>query len=276
MYKKLIAYFFAILSPTIAVGQELANDQKEFHSPYRYITRSTMYGMGCMQVLDTYLSPIEYSGVQINLLRESSRRTRILRGKVSMQTIFQGNIGLAENPSATGNELTGLLNWNYALHYNFNPINDKLHFALGPMAQIQGGFIYNTRNSNNPAQAKCYINLAASGMIAYQIPWKIIPIKLRYQLDVPLLGAMFSPQYQQSYYDIFSLGHYDGNIVFTSLHNQPSMRSWFTSDFSFRTFTLRLGYMADLHQSKVNNIKCHTYSHAFMIGFVKNLYHFKP
>lgn len=276
MYKKQIACFLASLFSSIMVGQELAADKEEFHSPYRYITRSTMYGMGHMQVLDTYLSPIEYSGMQINLLRESTRKTRLLQGKLSTQTIFQGNIGLAENPSATGNELTGLLNWNYALHYNFSPVNDRLQFAIGPMTQIHGGFIYNTRNSNNPAQAKCYINLAASGIATYQIPWKIVPIKLRYQLDVPLCGAMFSPQYQQSYYDIFSLGHYDENIVFTSLHNQPSMRSWFTSDFTFRTFTLRLGYMADLHQSKVNDIKCHTYSHAFIIGIVKHLYRFKP
>lgn len=276
MYRRLILCFWVILASSIVVAQEFTSDKKELDNPYRYITRSTMYGMGCMQVLDTYLSPIEYNGTQVNLLRESSRRTRILQGKVSTQTIFQGNIGLAENPSATGNELTGLLNWNYALHYNFGNISDRLRFAIGPMAQIHGGFIYNTRNSNNPAQAKCYINLAASGMISYQVPWNAFPIKLRYQLDVPLLGAMFSPQYQQSYYDIFSLGHYDGNVVFTSLHNQPSMRSWFTSDLPFRTFTLRLGYMADLHQSKVNNIKCHTYSHAFMIGIVKHLYRLKP
>ena len=34
----------------------------------------------------------------------------------------------------------------------------------------------------------------------------------------------------------------------------------------------RFRYLADLQQSNVNGIKTHTYSHVFMVGFVKDLY----
>ena len=35
---------------------------------------------------------------------------------------------------------------------------------------------------------------------------------------------------------------------------------------------MRFSYLADLQQSNVNGIKTHTYSHVFMVGFVKDLY----
>ena len=37
---------------------------------------------------------------------------------------------------------------------------------------------------------------------------------------------------------------------------------------------MRLAYIWDAQQSKVNEIKTHTYSHVFMVGFVKELYLF--
>ena len=242
--------------------------QKECNRP---IVRSTMYGGGFSNLYDTYLSPVEYTGVQARVLRESSRMTRWFDGNVSRQTIFQGYVGMTENPAGTANELSGMVNWNYALHYNFHLFDGQLRLLAGPMAQLHGGFIYNTRNGNNPAQAKFYANLAASGMAIYHIPWKRVPITLRYQLDAPLLGLMFSPTYGQSYYEIFSLGHTDGIIHFTSLHNQPSLRHWLTTDMKFRSFTLRLGYMADMQQSRVSGLRTHDYSHTFMVGLVKKL-----
>ena len=37
---------------------------------------------------------------------------------------------------------------------------------------------------------------------------------------------------------------------------------------------MRFAYIWDAQQAKVNEIKMHTYSHVFMIGFVKELYLF--
>lgn len=237
----------------------------------RPITRSTMYGAGTVNLYDTYLSPLEYSGVQARVLRESTRMMPWWDGNISRQTLFQGYMGLAQNPAETADELAGMVNWNYALHYNFSLMENRLRLLVGPMLQLHGGFLYNTRNGNNPAQAKLYANLAASGMAIYHIPWKRMPVTLRYQVDAPLLGAMFSPEYGQSYYEIFSLGHSDGTIHFTSLHNQPSLRHWLTADLQFRPFTLRLGYMADMQQSRIGGLRTHDYSHSFMIGLVKKL-----
>ena len=109
-------------------------------------------------------------------------------------------------------------------------------------------------------------------MAIWDVKIKRYPIRLRYQLNLPVMGVMFSPNYQQSYYEIFTLGNHHGVVNFTSVHNQPSMRQLLTLDIPVSRTTLRIGYMGDFQQSKVNDIRCHTYSHAFMIGFVKNFY----
>lgn len=237
----------------------------------RPITRSTMYGVGVANLYDTYLSPVEYKGKQVRVLRESSRMEPWWGGRVSRQTLFQGHLALTDNPTETANELAGMVNWNYALHYNIPLFDGRLRLLVGPMMQMHGGFLYNTRNGNNPAQAKLYTSVAASGMVLYNINWKRSPITLRYQVDVPVMGIMFSPEYGQSYYEIFSLGHTDGTIHFTSLYNQPSMRHWLTADVNFGKITLRVGYMADMQQASVGGLKSHDYSSSFMVGLVRKL-----
>lgn len=235
----------------------------------RPITRATLYGVGPINLYETYLSPLEYSGTQLHVLRESSRTTTLFDGNVSRQTLFQGYIALADNPTETANYMAGMLNWNYALHYRLPIPVERFRLGIGPMIQAYGGFIYNTRNGNNPAQAKLYASLAASVSVFYR--FNRLPLSLRYQGDIPLVGAAFSPQYQQSYYEIFSLGHTDGIIRFTSLHNAPSMRHLLTADYKIRKVTIRVGYMADIQQSRIGGLRTHDYNHSFMLGLVKKL-----
>ena len=45
----------------------------------RYVMRATLYGAGFTNILDTYLSPMEYTGPEIRILRESMRMTTPVR-----------------------------------------------------------------------------------------------------------------------------------------------------------------------------------------------------
>ena len=233
--------------------------------------RATMYGIGYTNVFDTYLSPQEYKGIDFRISRETMRMTKLLDGNVSVQNFFQANIGYTHNHAENNNTFNGLVNWNYGLHYQFR-ITENFKLLAGALADINGGFVYNLRNTNNPASARAFINLDASAMAIWHAKIKNYPLTFRYQVNVPVVGAMFSPHYGQSYYEIFTLGNSDGVIQFTSLHNQPSVRQMLSIDFPVRYAKLRFSYMADLQQSDVNNIKTHTYSHVFMVGFVKDLY----
>lgn len=257
----------------IALGTFLSvGAQEDSLRATRYVMRSTLFGVGHSNIFETYLSPLEYTGTEVRFLHESMRMTRLLGGKVSGQSLIQVNASYNKNISQTAEMYAGLVNWSYALHYQFRMNDDKLKILVGPMLDLNGGVVYNRRNSNNPAQAKAYGGLGASGMLIYKFRIARYPLTVRYQANLPLLGVMFSPEYGESYYEIFSLGNDGRNVVFTSLHNNPSLRQMVTLDFPIRNVTMRVGYVCDIQQSKVNNLKSHAYSHDFMIGFVRNLY----
>ena len=235
----------------------------------KYIVRSVMVGAGKTNVYDTYLSPLEYRGPELRFMHESMRMTRLMGGRVSAQRIVQVNASSTDNISKSGKSYSGMFNWTYALHYQYN-VDDRLKILFGPMLDLNGGFIYNTRNSNNPAQAKVYGSIDASAMAIYKLRIGRYPMTLRYQANIPFIGLMFSPEYGQSYYEIFSLKHSGNNVLFTSFHNAPTVRQMLTLDFPIGKTIMRVGYLYDIQQAKVNNLKSHFYSHNFMIGFVRN------
>lgn len=239
----------------------------------RHVMRSVMIGAGHNNTFETYLSPLEYEGPEVRFAYETMRMTRLKDGNVSAQNLFQLHASYTENISQTNHTYGGLVNWSYALHYQFRPAKG-LKILFGPMLDLNAGVVYNRRNSNNPAQAKAYGGLGASGMLIYRFRIKNYPLTVRWQANLPLLGVMFSPEFGESYYEIFSLGNGGRNVVFTSLHNNPSLRQLLTLDFPVGNTVMRVGYVCDLQQAKVNNLKSHTYSHDFMIGVVRNLYLF--
>ncbi len=237
----------------------------------RYVTRTTQYGIGFTNVFDTYLSPQQYKGTELRYLRETMRMTRLLDGNVSIQNLLQADLSYSHNKVNNNNMFAGMVNWNYGLHYHFR-ITPKFKILTGALLDTNLGFIYNLRNSNNPASARAFINLDASVIAIWNTSIKKYPLTLRYQANIPFIGAIFSPHYGQSYYEIFSLGNASGIVRFSSLHNQPSLRQFLSVDFPVRYAKMRLTYISDMQQSKVNGLKTHIYSQVFMIGFVKEFY----
>ena len=163
---------------------------------HRYVTRATMYGVGFTNVFDTYLSPQEYKGIDFRISRETIRMTKLFDGNVSVQNFFQADVGYTHNRADNNNTFSGLVNWNYGLHYQFR-LTENFKLLAGGLFDVNGGFVYNLRNSNNPASARAYVNLDASGMAIWHLKIKRYPMVLRYQVNVPMIGLMFSPHYGQ-------------------------------------------------------------------------------
>lgn len=259
-----------LLFSTNSIAQGLTcNEQPQV------INRAVTYGVGYTNIFDTYLSPQEYTGVDFRIARETNRMLNWWDGNVSLHNYLQANLSYTHNYIDNNNAFSGLVNWNYGLHYNFK-LTPNFRLLAGALLDANLGFIYNMRNGNNPASAKAYLNLAPSGMAIWDTHIKRMPITLRYQINVPLMGIMFSPHYGQSYYEIFSVGNSDGVVKFTSLHNQPSFRQFLSADFAFKRVKMRFSYVCDIQQSKLNKLKTHTYTHAFMVGFVSDLIKIKP
>jgi hypothetical protein len=256
---------------TLFGGVSAASAQSEEKENHRFVTRTIMYGIGSANVFDTYLSPQEYKGTDFRLSRETMRLSKHFNDNVSIQSFIQANIAYTHNQVNNNNTFSGLINWNHGMHYQFR-LTKNFKLLAGGVGDFNGGFVYNLRNGNNPASARAYINLDASGMAIWHLKIMRRPITLRYQLNVPVVGVMFSPHYEQSYYEIFTVGNAHGVIQLASLHKQPSLRQMLSVDIPIGNCKVRLSYLSDLQQSRLNSIDTHTYGHAFMVGFVKKMY----
>ncbi|WP_036787858.1 DUF3316 domain-containing protein [Phocaeicola abscessus] len=245
-----------------------AQAQEDSLQANKYVTRATLYGIGYTNILDTYLSPMEYTGTELRILKESMRMTKLMDGQVSTQSIFQLHLSYTKNKAETGREFSGWINWSLAWHYQFR--FHRLKLLAGPMLDMNLGYIYNIRNSNNPAQAIANTSVDLSGMAVYHFQIRHYPLVARYQLNIPIAGIMFSPEYGQSYYEIFELKHDGKNVIFTTPANHPSFRQFISLDFPIGKVNLRAGYMCDIQQASVNHLKSHAWSHLFMIGLIKN------
>lgn len=245
--------------------------QEDKEAPPLSVNEGTSVGAGRYNLMDTYLSPGQkriYTGWGIRAMNERMKMVRLADYRVSRQQIISGELALADNGSETASDLAGFVDYTLGYHYH-QPLLPGLKLLAGASAHGMAGFIYNTRNGNNPASAKADIDLNFSGLLIYGMKIKNYPLVFRYQMTIPFAGVFFSPHYGQSYYEIFDLGNSSGVVQFNSFHNKFAMKNYFTVDFPVGNMTVRAGYLHSLYRTDVNSIQSHVISHSFMIGLVK-------
>lgn len=223
-----------------------------------------MLGLGFTNRLDTYLSAEEYTGSELRFVSQTVRENG---SRISRAVNHQANIAKMNNSAGNGSEIGAL--YSFAYDCNYLLLRRQLEIRAGVGLESSLGFLYNTRNTNNIAQAYLAANLQAGIIAAYSFRLLNLPMEARWEAHFPLGGLMFSPNYGQSYYEIFSRGNYDRNIVPTTVFSTPSLRQQLTLDFTVARTTVRLGYMTDIRQSSVNGLKQHAWSHLFLVGIVR-------
>lgn len=235
--------------------------------PAKAITQSTMVAFGHTDILDTYISQEKYRGSELRIISH----TATSRGSSSWSRliIHQGYVAWADNRSGNGGEMEGMYNFQYGYMYNWTLCWRRLHIAAGATIDANVGVLYNTHGGNNPAQARCKVALSPTASAAYFFSVGKIPVAISYEAGIPLMGMMFSPNYGQSYYEIFNRGNYDHNIVPVTPFNAPSLRQIFAIDATLGHTTLRIGYLGDIQQSKANHLKQHAYTNSVMIGITR-------
>lgn len=242
----------------------------------RSINESTMVGIGGYNLRDTYLSPstdINYTGWVARILNERMKVVRLADYKISRQQLINVEFGSTRNGAETANEYAGFVDYSLGYHYRFTNLLPGLKVLTGASARLSGGFIYNTRNSNNPVSGKGDFDLNLSAMAIYNFKIKEFPLTFRYQAEIPFAGVLFSVHKGEPYY-FLTQGGSDGIVRFSSFHNKFAMKNYFTLDIPVSNFTLRVGYLNSMYRTDVNSIKTHVLSNSFMIGFVKEFVSF--
>lgn len=273
-YSKKIALSIVAACLAMVSQAQVAGDSIVIISCYggNPTVRSKMFAIGSAKVLDTYLSAEQYSGLELRFV--SQLRKPIRYDSWQKIVTHQGSFCSVKNRADNHNELGGMYQFQYALHYVLRP-SEPLQFEVGGAVGAHLGFLYNTLGGNNPVQVQAALQLRPSAAASYDFPIFKRQSVLRYEVSAPLVGLMFSPNYGQSYYEIFGRGNYDRNIVPTTLASTPSLSHLLTLDFPIskkkpRT-KLRVGYLGDYRQAKVNNLKFHHYSHLLVLGWTKGL-----
>lgn len=229
--------------------------------------RSVLLGIGRTTQLDTYLSPMDYSGLQVSFLTASERMTRMADGRISFQSMLHGAFTSTQNPAGTAHNLGGRLAYDAGWHFHFSPL-PRLDLKGGALIGTDVGFLYNDRNGNNPAQGRFSADLSLSAGAAYSIPLRRLPLRFRYQADLPMLGVMFSPEFGESYYEISQHG-VRHDIICAHPGNALCLRQLLSADLCLPRITLRLAYLHDVRQSNARSLKYRDASHSFMIGVVR-------
>lgn len=260
-----------LLTSAVASAQEKSiNDSI---NPYRVTVRSSLHGITLLNNLDTYLSGYNYKGAGYSYNCEKIRNAHTGCYNWKYQTLLSAHVGYTEL-NGNSSQLSFMARRHWSGYHPFR-IGNNLQLMAGVQLQAEGGALYIPANGNNLVSVKLRTALAATGMALYHFDIAHRRCMARYQVDIPLAGVMFSPEFGQSYYEIFGLGHTHGIVKFAHPFNSPSWRHTLSLDLPMGNNTLRVAYIADLYQSEVNKLRTHIYSHTFAIGFVKTIYKVK-
>ena len=235
--------------------------------PLRPVLTSTMFDMGRTgRLYDSYLSIMNYAGWNVGLRHERLQMSRRRPARMLTRHDLSLDYTSARNKPGNGVMMMGMLGYDYGLLYTARMPVRGLTLYGGGQAGTRIGFIYNMRNSNNPATAKVDARLSLSGMAVYRFRIKRYPLTLRYQLSLPVAGVFFGPEFGQSYYEMFELGNRAGTVHFGSFHNQFYMDNLVSLDLPLGRGALRLGYRNSVYSTRQDYIDTRIYTNSLVIG----------
>lgn len=232
----------------------------------RPVTALFNFSIGSSHLADTYLSPIKYSGWSVGLGYERWQAMKFSPERSLMHLEFEVSTDRTHN--LTGNAIM----WNFNLNGDWS-IMRKWRFpglggivaGIGPGVNINLGCFYTARNGNNPASAKGSITIDAAGFIGKRFTALGKIIDLRWSSGVSLLGAFFSPDYGELYYEIW-LGNHSGLAHLAWPGNFFRWHNSVTADLHLGNTILSLGYKGKIYSTKVNDITTRAFTHCFTLG----------
>ena len=222
--------------------------------------------VGGASILDTYLTPIRYHGVNTRLAYEGLRAMKFSPDRWIMQGVTAVEYANVQNPAGNHTMHSLMIDAKWGMMHRWNDVfPPRLPLHLGGSPQLRGGVIYNAYNSNNPVSAKIRLSLNLSAMASYHLNIGRLPITLRYQATLPTIGAFFSLDYGEAFYELY-VGNTQGIVNVGWWGNRFDMENLLTADLHLGNSVLRLGYRNLIETSWVHNLNTQIFTHGFVIG----------
>lgn len=232
---------------------------------------ANLFGIGYNRQLDTYLSPEHYSGGEVRYVNA----TTWLRPGChwARQMTHQVMVSYTKTRTNDNQDIGGMYNFRFSFQRKLNAIQlgkGQLEARFGGGPDFWLGALYNTRNGNNPAQARVALRLTPEADVSYKFFSAGKPWEARINLAMPIVGLQFSPNYGQSYYEIFTRDNYDHNVRATWMGSSPTFTTRLTLSIPVAKTHITLGYLTDWQQVSVNHLKYLSYTHSLLIGWTIN------
>lgn len=261
-------FLFAIILQPFSVQAEESEEDTD-----RPVQSALMLQLGQGKVRDTYLAPLLYTGSSIGVRYERWRMMRSNRWY--NEQIADATWLMADSKGEHSTTWSGRAEYRYAMHRGWT-LDDKLSLFAGPYASGAVGFEYNLKlaNANNPVSMRLAGNIGASALAKYKYNLFHKPCEAQLQLQFPLIGAAFMPEFGESYYEAFMVND-DRHAHFTSLHNQQDADIRLVTDIPLKTIpwlkkldtVIRLGAAYHIETMKINDITQRFSTMEFVVGW---------
>lgn len=219
---------------------------------------------GYASIHDSYLTPITYDGLDLGLVLEVTRP--INDHKWLWQLQVGADYNYVENSSGNNDlhKLMGDITFDMQRRWH-HAVAHRVDLSVGPMTQLRAGILYNSVNSNNPVSVRAHWNVGLTGMATWQTRLGRKPVTLRYQVQLPVAGVFFAPEYDESYYEIY-LGNHKNLAHLGWWGNRLDMTHYLGADLHLGKTALRVGYRTRLEHWNVNHLHVHDVTHSLVLG----------
>ncbi len=233
MKKAYIVLFFTI-NLNLLQAQSLSNELYPLTNIYH------QFGLSAVQLLDPYLSMLNYSGVGMRMEYSASRYFNPENIDLSSYNRISGLAALTVNPRSTASVIYMGGNAAWGMQYHYSEIENFVLLAGGNV-DLDFAYKMNSRNVNNPVNIDLSTNLNAMIGARYFYPTRRRKLQYNAAIEFPVIGCMFVPFPGLSYYEMSQSKKFAEAIHFTSFHNKQGIKQSYSIDVPFKRSTWSFG-----------------------------------
>lgn len=257
----------AAIAAIIATVQANAADTDTAAIVLRPVASVFMADVGHASLLDTYLTPVRYGGWHTRLAYERLQSMKFNPGNWVSQLEFGTDYSHVGNPvgNHTMHALMAEASWHMLHRWRLDRAIPGLQLMAGAGSELRGGGIYNANNSNNVVSVKIRWSVNASAMAVWNTHIGHMPLTLRYQATLPIAGVFYSPEYDESYFEIY-VGNHSGLAHFGWWGNRFDMTNFVSADMHLGGTVLRVGFRNRIETSWIHHLNTQIFTNSFVIG----------
>lgn len=259
--KKHVATLIALVALLMSIVGAHAEEKNE-PQPIR---SRWMISVGYEEARDNYLSIVKFTGTNYALQGEWEKMFASDPNRVGMT--FDGAIefGSMLNKGMTQRMYDLGAEFGWGMFRNWK-LDEGWTFKLGGRTGLDAGLLYLMGNGNNPVSARGAIDLSLTGSVGYAFKIKGKRLTLSDSFRMPIAGIFFSPQYGESYYEIY-LGNRHGLVHFGNPGNRFCIENRLAVAYPVsRRYTLEAGYQINYQSRRTNNLTMRIARHSFVLG----------